>query len=367
MQRIRYVRSSDNVSLAWAQAGEGLPLVKAANWLTHLEYDWESPVWRHWTQFLAGHYRYIRHDERGCGMTDRVVGDLSFPRWVDDLELVVDAAGIQEPFVLLGISQGAATAAAYAARHPERVSHLVLYGGYAVGTYRRGDPAAVDAFRAVTDLVRLGWDQDNPVFRQLFTSRFIPGGSSEQIDWFNQLCSRTTTGSIGAALMAARGHVDARAVLAQVRAPTLVLHGRNDQVVPLSEGERLAQSIPGASLVLLDSGNHVLLEHEPAWQVFQDEVLAFTGQARRTEPATAPASAPADRLEAGLTPREREILARLCEGASNAQIGRLLGISEKTVRNHVSNLYDKLGVHSRAAAIVLAFEGTRSPPAPRTS
>lgn len=356
MQRICHVRSSDHVTLAWAQAGQGMPLVKAANWLTHLEYDWESPVWRHWTAFLAGHYRYIRHDERGCGMTDRAVGDLSFPRWVDDLELVVDAAGIDQPFVLLGISQGAATAAAYAARHPQRVSHLILYGGYAVGTYRRGDPDAAQAFRAVTDLVRLGWDQDNPVFRQLFTSRFIPGGSSDQIDWFNQLCSRTTTGAIGAALMAARGEVDAREVLAQVRAPTLVLHGRDDQVVPLSEGRRLAQSIPGASLVLLESGNHVLLEHEPAWQVFKEQVLAFTGQV--PAPALAPAHGPSgDAGPAGLTARERQVLAHLCEGASNAQIGRLLGISEKTVRNHVSNLYDKLGVHSRAAAIVLAYEG----------
>lgn len=349
VQRVRYIRSADDVRLAWAEAGQGMPLVKAANWLTHLEYDWESPVWRHWTRFLAEHFRYIRHDERGCGMTDWEVGDLSFPRWVEDLERVIDAADISRPFALLGISQGAATAAAYAARHPHRVSHLILYGGYAVGTYKRGDAEASSAYQAVTELIRVGWDKENPIFRQLFTSRFIPGGSGEQIEWFNELCSKSTTGNIGATLMSVRGEVDAREFLPRVRAPTLVLHASHDHVVPIAEGRRLAMEIPGASFVLLDSCNHVLLEHEPAWQQFKQAVLDFTGQ------ADTPVADESDRLQS-LTRREREMLALLCEGFSNAQIGGQLGIAEKTVRNHVSHLYRKLGVHSRAAAIVLAFE-----------
>lgn len=349
IQRVRYVRSTDDVRLAWADAGKGMPLVRAANWLTHLEYDWESPVWRHWTHFLAGHFRYIRHDERGCGMSDWEVGDLSFPRWVDDLERVIDAAGIERPFALLGISQGAPTAAAYAARHPHRVSHLILYGGYAVGTYRRGDTKASDAYRAVTELMRQGWNSKNPVFRQLFTSRFIPGGSSEQIEWFNELCRKSMTAENGAMLMSARGEVDARDVLPRVRAPTLVLHASRDQVVPISEGRRLAMEIPGASFVQLESRNHVLLEHEPAWRHFQQAVLEFIGA------GDAPYTDAGCKFQS-LTPRERGILALLCEGSSNAQIGWTLGISEKTVRNHVSHLYRKLGVHSRAAAIVLAYE-----------
>ncbi|MGA9422994.1 MAG: alpha/beta fold hydrolase [Rhodanobacteraceae bacterium] len=348
-QSVRYLRTSDEVSLAWAEAGKGMPLVKAANWLTHLEYDWESPVWRHWTRFFAGHFRYIRHDERGCGMTDWNVGDLSFPRWVDDLERVIDAAGIARPFALLGISQGAATVIAYAVRHPQRVSHLILYGGYAVGAHKRGDAEYIRGYQAVTELIRQGWNSRNPVFRQLFTSRFIPEGNDEQIGWFNDLCRKTTTPEIGATLMAARGDVDARELLARVRTPTLVLHADRDQVVPPSEGKRLAGEIPGASFVRLDSRNHVLLEHEPAWLQFQKAVLEFTGQ-------SAPAALrESDQLQS-LTARERDILPLLCEGLSNAQIAWKLGISEKTARNHLSHLYEKLGVHSRAGAIAFAYE-----------
>ena len=173
-QRIRYLRTRDGVKLAWAEAGRGPVLVKAANWLTHLEYEWESPIWRHWIRFFSDHFRFLRYDERGCGMTDWDVGDLSFERWVEDLEDVVDAAGIQEPFALLGISQGAAVCIAYAVRHPERVSGLVLYGGYALGSGRRDDAAARE-YRAITELVRVGWGKDNPAFRQVFTSRFVPG------------------------------------------------------------------------------------------------------------------------------------------------------------------------------------------------
>lgn len=346
-QRVRYLRTADDVNLAWAESGRGMPLVRAANWLTHLEYDRESPVWRHWTGFLSGHFRYISHDERGCGMSDWQVGDLSFPRWVDDLERVVDAAGIDRPFALLGISQGAAAAVAHAARHPRRVSHLILYGGYVVGTYHRGDADAIRIFDAIVELLRRGWNARNPVFRQLFTSRFIPEGNDAQVEWFNELCRKSTTGEIAAALMHARGNVDAREYLPQVRSPTLVLHAGHDQVVPVAEGRRLAREIPGAEFVQLDSRNHVLLEHEPAWQDFMDAVLAFTGQ------ATPAGAHDADALSR-LSPRERDILPLLCRGLSNAQIGWELGISEKTVRNHLSHLYDKLGLHSRASAIAFA-------------
>lgn len=343
-QRIRFVLTEDQVNLAWSEAGRGMPLVKASNWLTHLEYDWESPVWRHWTRFLADHFRYIRHDERGCGLSDRNVGDLGFPRWLGDLEQVVDAAAIDRPFVLLGISQGAAAAVAYAVRHPQRVSHLILYGGYVVGAWQRDDAEAARLYAAVIDLLRAGWDAGNPAFRQLFTSRFIPEGDVEQLGWFNALCLKTTRGEIGAALMEARARVDVRELLPQVRVPTLVLHGRRDQIVPFQEGVRMASQIPGAEFVHLDSCNHVLLEREPAWRDFTEAVLAFTGQ------ASAPGRDPG--ALAVLSPRERELLPLLCEGMSNAQIGWRLGIAEKTVRNHVSHLYAKLGVRSRAEAIV---------------
>jgi pimeloyl-ACP methyl ester carboxylesterase/DNA-binding CsgD family transcriptional regulator len=347
-QRIRYLRTPDGVQLAWAEAGAGPVLVKAANWMTHLEYEWESPVWRHWMRFFGGHFRFVRYDERGCGMTDWNVGDLSFERWVEDLEAVVEAAQPKEPFALLGISQGAATCLAYAVRHPERVSRLLLYGGYARGALRRGDPDRERVYRAIVELVRLGWGKDNPAFRQVFTSRFTPGASDEQMGWFNDLCVKTTSPEIAARLLEARATVECVELLGMVRTPTLVLHSRDDDVVPIAEGRILATRIPGAQFIELDSRNHILLEGEPAWERFTEAVLEFTGL---EDPARGE-----DDAFASLSPREREVLALLAEGLGNAQIAERLSISEKTVRNHVSNLFDKLGVWTRAQAIVFALE-----------
>lgn len=344
-QRIRYVRTADGVRLAWADAGTGPVIVKAANWLTHLEYEWESPVWRHWMQFFAGNFRYIRHDERGCGMTDMNVGDLSLERWVEDLEDVVNAADVSEPFTLLGISQGGAICAAYAVKHPERVSKLILYGGYARGPLRRGDPEKERFYRALIDIVRFGWNEDNPAFRQVFTSRFIPGGTDEQIEWYNDLCRKTTTAEVAEKLFASRSMIDVTPFLSKVNVPTLVLHSRGDNVVPIEEGQILAAGISGSQFVELDSRNHVLLENEPAWKRFCDEVLDFMElNAARGE----------DAAFAALSPREREVLTLITEGLGNAQIAEQLAISEKTVRNHVTNLFDKLGVWTRAQAMVLA-------------
>jgi pimeloyl-ACP methyl ester carboxylesterase/DNA-binding CsgD family transcriptional regulator len=345
-QRIRYLRTRDGVRLAWAEAGAGHVLVKAANWMTHLEYDWESPVWRHWMRFFSNNFRFVRHDERGCGMTDWQVEDLSFERWVEDLEAVIAAVNPPEPFALLGISQGAATCIAYAVKYPERVSHLVLYGGYARGTYHREDPDKKRLYRAMIELVRLGWGSDNPAFRQVFTSRFVPGASDEQIGWFNELCRKTTSPEMAARLLETRADINVMPLLGAVRTPTLVLHSRDDDVIPIVEGHILAAGIPDAEFVELESKNHVLLETEPAWERFCEEVLEFTGikGSKYTE----------DPAFAALSPREREVLTLLAEGFGNAQIATRLAISEKTVRNHVSNLFDKLGVWSRAQAIVFA-------------
>ena len=337
-QRIRYLKTPD-----WAEAGRGPVLVKPANWLTHLEYDWESPVWRHWVHFLAEHFRFIRYDERGCGMTDWHAGDLSPERWTEDLESVVDKAGINEPMILLGISQGGATAIRYAATYPERVSKLVLYGGYARGWARRESPDTVRYYQAIMELMARGWDNDNPTFRQVFTSRFMPGATEEQTRWFNELCRRTTSGEVAVRLMEARAEVDVTAYLEQLRVPTLVLHARDDEVIPVSEGRLVASNIPGASFVELDSRNHVLLEHEPAWEEFRQQVLAFAGISEATAPEFAE-----------LSPRECTVLGLISEGLTNQQIAERIHISEKTVRNHVSSLFNKLGVNSRAQAIVMA-------------
>ena len=345
-QTIRFLNTEDDVTLAWAQAGHGKPLVRASNWLTHLEYDWESPVWRHWTKFLASHFRYVRYDERGCGMTDWEVGELSFDRWVADLDAVIEASGVDERMILFGVSQGAAVAIGYAVKHPERVSHLILCGGYPLGVKWREDSDHARAYQAMQELARVGWDKDNPVFRQVFTSRFIPEGTEKQVRWFNELCRRTTTPEIVYQLLQARAEVDISDLLAEVNVPTLVLHSVADEVVPVREGKRLARAIPDAKFIPLDSRNHVLLEHEPAWEDFKQAVLEFTGQTEKLDPGRA--------LTGNLTRREREIFELLCDGLSNASIADRIRISEKTVRNHVSHLYEKLGVHSRSEALVLA-------------
>lgn len=347
-QKIRYVRTTDGVQLAWAEAGAGPVMIKAANWLTHLDYEWESPVWRHWIRFFSDNFRYIRYDERGCGMTDRNTGDLSLERWVADVEDIVEAAGVKEPFAMLGVSQGAAICVAYAVKHPERVSKLVLYGGYARGPFRRDNPDGARFYQAMIDLVRLEWGSDNPTFRQVFTSRFAPEGTDEQIGWFNDICRKTLTPEIAAKLLESRASIYVADLLGEVRAQTLVLHARGDVVCPIAEGHILAAGIPGAQFVELDSKNHVLLEHEPAWRRFCNEVLDFTGLKRSTKDD--------DSVFDSLSPREREVLALMMEGLGNAQIGERLSISEKTVRNHVSNLFDKLGVWTRAQAIVFAME-----------
>jgi len=344
-QRVHYLRTADGVQLAWADAASGPLLIKASNWLTHLEYEWESPVWGHWLRFLSGHFRLVRYDERGCGMSDWNVEDLSADRWLEDLEAVVAAVAPREPFALLGISQGAVAAVSYAVRHPERVSHLLLYGAYARGWARRGDPEGLRTYQAIADLVRFGWGKDNPAFRQIFTSRFIPGATEEQMTWFNELCRKTTSPKNAAALMEARGKADVVDLLRQVRTPTLVAHARNDQAIPLGEGRLIASAIPGAEFVELDSSNHILLETEPAWERFRRAALEFTGLGRTVGE---------DPIFGRLTGREREVLSLLTEGLGNADIAERLSLSEKTVRNHVSNLFDKLGVWSRAQAIVFA-------------
>jgi pimeloyl-ACP methyl ester carboxylesterase/DNA-binding CsgD family transcriptional regulator len=344
-QKIRFLRTADGVKLAWAEAGTGPLLVKAANWMTHLEWEWESPVWRHWLQFLSDHFRFVRYDERGCGLTDWEVPDLSMGRWIEDLESVVDAADPQEPVTLLGISQGAAACIGYAVRHPERVARMILYGAYARGHFHRGDTQAEQEHRLIREAVRIGWGKENPSFRQLFTSRFIPGGTAEQLAWFNELCRRTTTGEIAAELLRMRAKMDVVHLLEQVQCPTLVIHSRDDEIVPFTEGRLLASSIANAQFVELESRNHVLLEDEPAWPRFREAVLEFCGGRAATD---------GDDPFAALSPREREILALISEGLGNAEIGERLDIREKTVRNHISSVYDKLGVWTRAQAMVFA-------------
>ncbi len=273
-QEVRFCTTQDGVQIAYAVVGQGPPLVKAANWLNHLEYDWESPVWRHLFHELTSDRTLIRYDGRGNGLSDWDVDDISFDAFVQDLETVVDAAGV-ERFPLLGISQGCAVSIAYAVRHPERVSRLILYGGFARGGQMRGSQDEIEQSQAMRTLIRHGWASENPAFRQMFTSRFIPDATAEQTQWFNDLQRMTTSPENAARLLEAFGLIEVSDLLPKVAVPTLILHCRNDVAAPFEEGRRMAAMIPGARFVALEGRNHFMLEDEPAWPRFLSEVRKF--------------------------------------------------------------------------------------------
>lgn len=345
-QSIRFCTAGDQTRIAFATTGQGPAIVRAAHFLTHLDFDLNSPVWGPWIAGLSRARTLLRYDGRGCGLSDAVDTPLTLDAWVSDLEAVVDAAGVQR-FALLGCSQGAAISLAYAVRHPQRVSCLVLLGGYVRGVLQRNPtPEQRRQAQLLTELIELGWGQDNPVFRQVFTSLFIPGGSAEQVNWFNELERLSCPPAHAARTVAAFGRIDVCDLAARVTCPTLVLHARGDARVPFEEGRYMAGVIPGARFVPLESRNHVLLHGEPAFSACLDEVHAFL----RAHHAT---GVPGDVFPT-LTPGERELLELLAHGLDNLQIAAHLGLSEKTVRNKVSSVFAKLEAPSRAQAIVRA-------------
>lgn len=357
-QEIRFCSPQSGLRLAYATLGRGPALVRAAHFLTHLEFDGDSPVWGPWLTELSRDRQLVRYDGRGCGLSDRGSDPPSLDAWVADLEAVVDAAGL-ERFALLGCSQGCAVSMAYAVRHPERVSCLVLLGGYARGPMRRNPtPVQVKEAGLLLELIELGWGRDNPVFRQVFTSLFIPEGSPEQVRWFNELERLSTSPEHAARMVAAFGQIDVTELAGRVACPTLVLHARGDARVPFEEGRLIAGLIPGARFVPLESRNHVLLAHEPAFAHCFGEIQAFLA-----DHDAAPLRTPAF---PGLTPRERDLLELLAHGLDNLQIAAHLGLTEKTVRNKVSAVFDKLEVGTRAQAIVRSREaGFGVAPLPR--
>jgi pimeloyl-ACP methyl ester carboxylesterase/DNA-binding CsgD family transcriptional regulator len=342
MRRIGFVTAPDGLGLAYGVHGSGPAIVKAANWMTHLEHDWQSPVWRHWLEFLGEHHTVLRYDERGCGLSDRDVEDddaFSFERWVADLEAVVDAAAVDR-FALLGISQGAALAIAYAVRHPESVSQLVLYGGYARGRARR-DQAQREQSDLLVSAIRIGWGQPNTAFRRLFTTLYLPDGTPEQMTWYDELQRTSTSPETAARIWQARALLDVTRLAVQVAVPTIVLHARDDAVVPFAEGRLLATLIPDARFVPLDGRNHVLLPDEPAWPVFVAEVDRFL------ERPDAPAAW-------DLSIREQQVLGLVAEGLSNEEIAARLFLSVRTVERHLSNVYAKLRLSGKAARAAAA-------------
>jgi pimeloyl-ACP methyl ester carboxylesterase/DNA-binding SARP family transcriptional activator len=272
-QEIRFCTSPDGVRIAFASVGSGPPLVKTANWMSHLEYDWKSPLWRHLARELSREHRLIRYDQRGNGLSDWDVPAFTLDASMGDLEAVVDAAGIDR-FAMLGMSGGCRLAIAYAARHPQRLTHLVLYGGAARG-WKYWNESARAMRLGLQAVIREGWGRDVPTFRQIFSTLFMPDASPEQMHWFNELQRVSTTPENAYRITNASGDGDVQARLGAIRTPTLVMHASGDAMVPLEEGRRLAAGIPNARFAVLDSRNHLLLDDEPAYARFMREIRTF--------------------------------------------------------------------------------------------
>jgi pimeloyl-ACP methyl ester carboxylesterase/DNA-binding CsgD family transcriptional regulator len=344
-QQIRFCTSRDGTRIAYATYGTGPPLVWAAHWIHHLKFDWDSPVWRPWLSALARHHTLIRYDLRGCGLSDREGVEFTFGKLVEDLEAVVEAAGV-ERFALFGMTGCARIAVSYLLRHPDMASQLVLYGASACGPLARNPPREqLEETRTRLKAMELGWPQETPGYGQFFTSLHIPDANAEQSRSHNDLLRLTTSPGNAARLLQTLWESDVHDLLPQVRCPTLVLHSHQDAIQPFEEGRAIASAIPAARFVPLESRNHILLENEPAWQQFVEALDDFL-------PASS-AGLAALALD-DLTSREREVLEFVAQGLDNGRISTRLKISEKTIRNHVSTIFSKLGVNSRAHAVAVA-------------
>jgi pimeloyl-ACP methyl ester carboxylesterase/DNA-binding CsgD family transcriptional regulator len=343
-QRIHFCTASDGTQIAYAEHGEGPAIVKAANWLTHLEFDWKSPIWRHWLEELARGHRVVRYDERGCGLSDRDPGEVSLDAVVGDLEAVVDSADLDR-FALLGISGGGPVAISYAVRHPARITQLVLCGAYARGRAKRDlTDQQREENELLRSLVKVGWGRDEPVFRRVFTTLFVPEASEEEMNWYDELQRVSASPEMAERLRDVWSATDVTDILDRVSVPTLVAHARGDSAVPFAEGRKLATQIPGATFVPLQSRNHILLADEPAWPVFLAALRQFLGTPEPTSVAA---------LE-DLSPREIEVLELVAHGLSNDEIGDRLFLSVRTVERHLSNVYAKLRISGKAARAAAA-------------
>jgi pimeloyl-ACP methyl ester carboxylesterase/DNA-binding CsgD family transcriptional regulator len=355
LPEVRFATSRDGVRIAWSQHGDGPPLVRVGTWLTHLQHDWESLVWRHWLTELGDRFAFVRYDDRGCGLSDRDVPGLGLEAWTADLEAVVDATGFSR-VSLFGVSQGAAIAVAFAARHPDRVSHLVCLGGYARGNaLRMRTREEREEDEALNTLARIGWGRADPTFRRIFTGALIPGGTDDQMRWFDELQRRSASGTMASRLMRARGRIDVSRLAPKVVAPTLVIHARDDAAVEFERGRELATLISGSQFVPLEGRNHLLLADEPAWPRFLEAVDSFFGQSTRVASHRADSAAPSTPGGiVGLTERELEVLRLVAAGHSNAEIAQALFISVRTVERHLTNVYAKMGLLGRSARAAAA-------------
>ncbi|MEH6569060.1 MAG: alpha/beta fold hydrolase [Halioglobus sp.] len=352
-QRIAFTLSADETQIAYALSGEGPPIVRAGTWLTHIQHDWESPIWSHWFRLMSHKHTLVRYDPRGCGLSQRETVDISLERWVDDLEAVVDKLGL-DTFPLLGMSQGAAVAILYCLRHPERVSQLVLYAPLVTGWNGSQNPKAL-RWSAMENLVESGWGEENLAFASMFSQLFIPGATPEHIRWYANTQQKSTSKSSAKAIMKAMSEIRLFSRLEELNVPTLVVQVAGDQAISADSAKGIAAKIRDCQFVSIDSDNHILLEDEPGWdefsQVFQryfpgEDVSNSVEKVKKLDPA-------ASKKLAQLSKRELEVVSKLALGLSNRDIGEQLFISEKTVRNHLSTIFSKLDVSSRSQVLLL--------------
>jgi pimeloyl-ACP methyl ester carboxylesterase len=338
-QDLRFCRSADGTRLAYAVHGAGPPLLLASCWLSHLEFDWRSPVWRHFLLDLGRFATVVRYDERGHGLSDWDVSDYSLDARIADLEAVADAAGLDR-FALLGMSQGGPAAISYATRHPTRLTRLVLYGTYAVASSR--DPEGAELEQTFLQMIKVGFSRKDSTFRRVFTTLMIPRATEEQAGWLDDLQATATCTENAVRARAARMQVDVSELVSDVAVPTLVVHAHGDRMVDFARGRELAARIPGARLVMLDSDNHITLADEPAWPVFVEELAAFMAADRVA--ARAP-----DVTLRSLTDRELDVLRLVGRDDDNQQVAQQLALSVRTVERHLTSVYAKLGVSGRSA------------------
>jgi len=344
-QQVRFCTAPDGVRIAYAVHGSGPPLIITTCWLSHLQFDWESPVWRHFVRELGKFATVVRFDERGHGLSDWDVTDHSLEARIGDLEAVADAAGFDR-FTLMAMAQGGPVAISYAAAHPQRVNRLVFYGSYSCATWgmSQDERDLEDTFDA---MIKVGWARPDSTFRRVFTSLMIPGASEEQMRWLDDLQRVATSATTAQISRQQRMHADADGLLDQLVAPTLVLHSRGDRMNSFEHGRHLASTIPDARLVLLESENHILLEDEPAWPVFLEEMRQFLAADRD-------AAVPARPVQDLLSGRELEVLRLVAAGCDNDEIAARLQLSVRTVERHLQNIYSKLGVQGRSARVAAA-------------
>jgi pimeloyl-ACP methyl ester carboxylesterase/DNA-binding CsgD family transcriptional regulator len=348
-QNIRFCTAADGIKLAYATSGSGSPLVMTPTWLTHLQHQWRSPAWQPWLEAFSREHELLRYDGRGCGLSDWDADDLSFEAWIRDFECIIDAAAFSR-FDLLAKCWGGPIAIEYAARHPERVNRLILYGTNAVGRLRWTDkPREIEKARLLLKLTRLGWGRENHAFLQVWASLYQPGGTLDLRAWCEHQCAATSAEN--AVCLTRNGwNVDVKAAARKIQCPVLVLHAERDAVMPIEQGRLLASLIPDCRFVQLDSENHMPLGDEPAWPLLVAEVETFLKE-------TAARTGLKDMLPLDqLTPREHDVLDAIARGLDNGEIAGALGLSEKTVRNHITRVFDKIDVEHRYQAIVRARE-----------